>query len=61
MIRKNKKPRLNWIDFAVISSVVGFLIFVVLRVDSVLNYSWNWNHVFPFVLVQASQTHALGS
>ncbi len=50
MIRKNKKPRLNWIDFAVISSVVGFLIFVVLRVDSVLNYSWNWNHVFPFVM-----------
>jgi len=50
VIRKNKKPRLNWIDFAVISSVVGFLIFVVLRVDSVLNYSWNWNHVFPFVM-----------
>jgi polar amino acid transport system permease protein len=50
VIGKNKKPRLNWIDFVVISTVVAFLIFVVLRVDSVLNYSWNWNHVFPFVM-----------
>ncbi|MFT5112866.1 MAG: polar amino acid transport system permease protein [Parasphingorhabdus sp.] len=45
-----KKQRLNKIDYVVISTVLAFLVFIFLRVESVLNYSWKWDHVFPFVM-----------
>lgn len=44
-----KKVSWSWIDFLVIAAVIGFVIFVVIRVETVLRYSWNWGHVMPFL------------
>ncbi len=46
---RRKKVRWSWIDLLVISLVIGFVIFVGVRVETVLRYSWNWFHVMPFL------------
>ena len=46
---RSRKNRWSWIDLLVIASVIGFVIFVVVRVETVLQYSWNWLHVMPFL------------
>jgi polar amino acid transport system permease protein len=50
MAQHKRKMRWSWIDLVVISAVLGFSIFVFMRVESVLNYSWNWSHVLPFLM-----------
>ena len=46
---RNKKTRWSWIDLLVIATVIGFMVFVVVRVETVLRYTWNWGHVMPFL------------
>ncbi len=45
------KPKLkwSWVDLVVIAAVIAFVVFVVVRVDTVLRYSWNWSRVTPFL------------
>ena len=47
--RRNKKARWSWIDLLVIAAVIAFVVFVVVRVETVLRYTWNWGHVMPFL------------
>lgn len=47
--RRNKKTRWSWIDLLVIATVIAFVVFVVVRVETVLRYTWNWGHVMPFL------------
>ncbi|MDE0097045.1 MAG: amino acid ABC transporter permease [Gammaproteobacteria bacterium] len=47
--RRNKKTRWSWIDLLVIAAVIAFVVFVVVRVETVLRYTWNWGHVMPFL------------
>ena len=47
--RRNKKTRWSWIDLLVIAVVIAFVVFVVVRVETVLRYTWNWGHVMPFL------------
>lgn len=47
--QRNRKNRWSWIDLLVIAAVIGFVIFVVVRVETVLRYTWNWRHVMPFL------------
>ncbi len=49
MATPRNKKRWSWIDLLVIASVIGFVIFVVVRVETVLRYTWNWGHVMPFL------------
>ncbi len=47
--RRNRKTRWSWIDLLVIAVVIAFVVFVVVRVETVLRYTWNWGHVMPFL------------
>ncbi len=47
--RRNRKTRWSWIDLLVIATVIAFVVFVVVRVETVLRYTWNWGHVMPFL------------
>ena len=47
--RGKKKTRWSWIDLLVIATVIAFVVFVVVRVETVLRYTWNWGHVMPFL------------
>ena len=39
----NKKYRLNWLDVIVLAAVIVAIVYVLHRVDSVLEYKWNWS------------------
>ena len=40
---RHAKTRFGWIDAVVIAAVVGAIVFVVYRVDTVLDYRWQWS------------------
>lgn len=48
---RRRKPgiRFHWLDAVVIAAVLGFVAFIAWRVDSVLNYDWNWGAVTPYL------------
>ena len=39
---RRRKPKLGWIDAAVFASLIAATAYVAYRVDSVLEYSWDW-------------------
>ncbi len=41
--------RFGWLDAVVLASVLGFVLFIAYRVDTVLNYRWGWTAVFSYV------------
>ena len=43
MASHRKRLRLNWVDFAVFASLVAAAAYVFYRVDSVLEYRWDWS------------------
>ncbi len=51
-----RKLRLTWIDAVVLAAVTGFTVFIVRRVESVLNYTWDWGMVMPFFVYVDRQT-----
>lgn len=55
-MRGKRKLRLTWIDAVVLAAVAGFTVFIVRRVESVLNYSWDWGMVMPFFVYVDRQT-----
>jgi len=44
------RPRLGWLDAAILAGVAAFVAFIVYRVDSVLYYRWNWGRLWPYIL-----------
>ncbi|MCZ7601164.1 MAG: ABC transporter permease subunit [Gammaproteobacteria bacterium] len=56
IVRGKRKLRLTWIDAVVLAAVAGFTVFIVRRVESVLNYSWDWGMVMPFFVYVDRQT-----
>ena len=42
--------RVGWLDLVVLVIVAGFLVFVVYRIDNVLQYKWRWDRTFAFIL-----------
>ncbi len=45
---RRRKP-LTWVDAVIAVVVLGFLLFVAWRTNTVLDYRWNWSTVWPFV------------
>ncbi len=58
---KSRKTRLNWIDAVVVAVVAGFCWYIFLRVESVLNYTWDWGRVLPFLVYVDSDTGAMSA
>jgi len=49
-VRRRKRPvRLHWLDFVVLAVLAGAIAYIAYRVDTVLNYRWNWDSVLPFL------------
>ena len=42
--------RLSWLDGLIFAAVAGFAVFIVYRVDSVLNYHWHWSRVAAYLV-----------
>ncbi|MEM7528413.1 MAG: amino acid ABC transporter permease [Pseudomonadota bacterium] len=38
-----KRARFHWLDLVVLTTVIGFVVYVFYRVDSVLVYRWDWS------------------
>ncbi len=55
-MKNARNKRFGWIDVAVIAALLTFVVYIVLRVDSVLNYSWDWGHVIPFLMYFDEET-----
>ena len=55
-MKSTRSKRLGWIDGVVIAALLTFVVYIVLRVDSVLNYSWDWGHVIPFLMYFDEET-----
>lgn len=47
--RRKPRARLKQLDFVIMAVALAFLGFIVYRVDSVLNYRWNWSSVLPYL------------
>ncbi len=47
--RRRRHVRLHWMDLVIIAATLGFFVFLGYRVDSVLNYRWNWDSVLPYL------------
>ncbi len=45
MALHRKRLRLNWIDCAVFAVLIALIAYVFYRVDSVLEYQWNWSMI----------------
>ena len=45
MASHRKRPRLNWVDYAVFSVLLAGTAYVGYRVDSVLEYRWEWSAI----------------
>jgi len=45
-----RRLRVGWLDLVVLAVVAGFLVFVVYRIDNVLQYKWRWDRTFAFIL-----------
>jgi polar amino acid transport system permease protein len=43
-------PRITWLDAIILVAVVGFVSFLVYRVDDVLNYHWRWSRVVAYLV-----------
>jgi polar amino acid transport system permease protein len=43
-------PRITWLDVVILVAVVGFVAFLVYRVDDVLNYHWRWSRVAAYLV-----------
>ncbi len=43
MASHRKRLRLNWIDYAVFAVLIAVTVYIVYRVDSVLEYRWDWS------------------
>lgn len=50
MYKTNKKRKLHWLDAVLLLAVIGGVAFFAYRVDTVLNYDWNWSEITPYVL-----------
>ena len=44
-----RKVRLNWVDYAVFATLIATIVYVWYRVDSVLEYNWEWS-IIPHYL-----------
>lgn len=53
---RNSRLKWTWLDLVIIVAVIAFIIFVVLRVETVLRYNWNWTHVFPYLAYFEEET-----
>ncbi len=53
---QRKKTKLNWIDALVVLSIAIFVIVIVRRVESVLNYTWDWSKIVPFFIYVDRET-----
>ena len=49
MALHRKKVRLNWVDYAVFAILIAAIVYVWYRVDSVLEYNWEWS-IIPHYL-----------
>lgn len=47
--RHARRRKLHWLDLVIGVAVVAAIVFVFYRVDSVLNYRWNWTAIAPFI------------
>src|ERR1700732_4184098 len=45
-----RRLRVGWLDLVVLAIVTGFLVFVVYRIENVLQYKWRWDRTFAFIL-----------
>ena len=47
--RRRPRQRLHWLDFVILAATLGFFAFLAYRVESVLNYRWDWSSVLPYL------------
>ncbi|HLJ21478.1 MAG TPA: amino acid ABC transporter permease, partial [Stellaceae bacterium] len=45
-----RRLEVGWLDLVILAIVAGFLVFVVYRIDHVLQYKWRWDRTFAFIL-----------
>jgi polar amino acid transport system permease protein len=44
-----RRLKIGWLDLVVLAIVVGFLVFVVYRIDNVLQYKWRWDRTLTYI------------
>lgn len=49
MTTQRKRPKIGWIDFAVFAVLIAAVVYVYYRVDTVLEYRWDWT-IIPHYL-----------
>ena len=49
MIPGSRRPRVGWVDAAVFAAAFAAILYVAYRVDSVLEYDWNWTVIPQFL------------
>ena len=45
-----RKRRLHWLDFVILALLLGLLGYVYYRVETVLNYTWNWSFLPQYLV-----------
>lgn len=53
---RRKAKKLHWLDIVIVLGVIAFVVFVITRVDEVLNYHWNWSAILPFIAYRDDET-----
>jgi polar amino acid transport system permease protein len=43
-------PRITWLDVVILVAVLGFVAFLLYRVNDVLNYHWRWSRVAAYLV-----------
>lgn len=47
---KSRRRRFHWLDVAIVMAVVALIVFVAIRVNSVLRYDWDWSEIPNYIL-----------
>lgn len=45
-----RRLKIGWLDLVILAVVAGFVLFVVYRIDNILQYRWRWDRTFAFIL-----------
>src|SRR5579862_743242 len=47
---RHRRLEIGWLDLVILALVAGFVVFVVYRIDNVLQYKWRWDRIFTFIV-----------